>query len=219
MITSGPEFDKFVVEPWMDLEPWIDIEPMFNLLPIPPFYKEKLFLNHPYKILVKFIYKFYPNYKSDEEDKYHKDHTDFYFRILDDYNRYGIAFNSYPKLFPDNKLCVFEDKKYGKPIYKLVNNWHDKKTLLFNNVKTIDLNKHDMGKKPLSITEKLKRNFIKKQTNKKLQVALMDPDVYNNDELFKDVIEKTDKQETLIEKLNHRLSHHGFDDFLRINFD
>ena len=47
----------------------------------------------------------------------------------------------------------------------------------------------------------------------------MDPDVYNNDELFKDVIEKTDKQELLIEKLNHRLSYHGFDDFLRIKIE
>ena len=94
-----------------------------------------------------------------------------------------------------------------------------KKTLLFNNVKAIDLNKLYIREKPLSINEKLKRNFIKKQTNKKLQVVLLDPDVYNNDELFKDVIEKTDKQELLIKKLNHRLSFHGFDDFLRIRID
>ena len=206
MITSGPEFDKFVVEPWMDLEPL----PLFKI--------KEIFLDHPYKILLKYIYKFCPSYKSDE-DFYNEDVTEFYFRILDDYNRYGIAFNSYPKLFPDNKLCVFEDKKYGKPIYKLVNNWHIKETLLFNNVKTIDLNNHDRVEKPLSINEKLKRNFIKKQTNKKLQVVLMDPDVYNNDEVFKDVIEKTDRQELLIEKLNHRLSFHGFDDFLRIKFN
>ena len=99
MITIGPEIDKFVVEPWMELEPL----PLFKI--------KEIFLDHPYKILLKYLYKFYPNYKSDEDDNYHEDVTKLYFRILDDYNRYGIAFNSYPKLFPDNKLCVFEDKK------------------------------------------------------------------------------------------------------------
>ena len=48
---------------------------------------------------------------------------------------------------------------------------------------------------------------------------MMDPDVYNNDELFKDAIEGTYKQKFLIEKFNHRMSFHGFDDFLRIKFD
>ena len=213
MITSGLEFDKFVVEPWMELEALNKFKTL-HLFKI-----KKIIIDHPYKILLKHIYKYCPDYKTDEEDEAYKDVTDFYFRILDDYNRYGIAFNRYPNLFPDNKLYVFEDKKNGKPFYKLVNNWHNKKTLLFNNVKTIDLNEHDGGEKPLSINEKLKRIFIKKQTNKKLQVALMDPDVYNNPELFNDVKEKTAKQELLIEKLDNRLYHLGFEDFLRINFD
>ena len=67
-----------------------------------------------------------------------------------------------------------------------------KKTLLFNKVKKIDLNEYDSGEKIISEKEKEKRNFIKEQTNKYLQVAMMDPDVYNNDELFKDLMMKSD---------------------------
>ena len=48
---------------------------------------------------------------------------------------------------------------------------------------------------------------------------MMDPDIYNNPELFKDAIEREEKQELLIEKFNHRMSWHGFEDFLKIKFD
>ena len=72
--------------------------------------------------------------------------------MLDDYNRYGIAFVRKYELFPDNKLCV--KKGFLQPGYYLVKNHYDKKTLLFNNVKTIDLNEHDSGEKPLTEEEK-----------------------------------------------------------------
>ena len=101
----------------------------------------------------------------------------------------------------------------------MVNNSENKKNVLFNNVKTIDLNKHDSGEKPLSEEEKQKRNFIKKQKNKKLQVAMMDPNVYNNRELFEDAIERLGTQKLLIEKFNHRMTWHGYEDFLRIKID
>ena len=120
---------------------------------------------------------------------------------------------------PDNKLGVFKYKECGKPHYYLVRNNYNRKILLFNNVKTIDLNVHDRGKKPLTEEEKQKRDIIKKQTNKKLQVAMMDPDVYNNRELFEDAIERLGSQKLLIEKFNHRMTWHGFADFLRIKFD
>ena len=90
-----------------------------------------------------------------------EDITDFYFKMLDDYNRYGIAFDHLFNILPDNKLGVFEDEEKGKPVYYLVDNWCDKKILLFNNVKTIDLHKHDRGEKPLTEEEKQKRNLIK----------------------------------------------------------
>ena len=118
-----------------------------------------------------------------------------------------------------------------------------KKTLLFNKVKKIDLNVHDTVKKPLSEEEKQKRKFIKEQKNKYLQIAMMDPDVYNNDELFKDLMRKSDdynadledyfslmyidekhdeyfkkrykKQIDMVKKLNYRINE-GNDDYLGI---
>ena len=211
MIIFSPEFDKFVVEPWMKLEPF------------DPKLIKKITLNHPYKVLLWSLEKYYPSYhgkemNADPDCDGYEDVTDFYFSLLDDFFRYGIAFDRYHELFPDNTLGVFEYEDWGKHEYHLVKNWIDKKTLLFNKVKTIDLNEHDTGEKPLSEKEKEKRDLIKKQTNKKLQVVIMDPDVYNNDEYFKVVIERKGPQEFLIEKFNNRMWG-GFDDFLRINFD
>ena len=168
MIIYSHELNEFVVEPWMELKPFD-----------PKLIKEIIY-NHPYKILLKILYKYYPSYSSgkgnDANPKYagYDDNiVEFYFRMLDDYNRYGIAFERENELFPDNKLGVIEYEKFGKHNYYLVNNSENKKILLFNNVKTIDLNKHDSGEKPLSEEEKQKRNFIKKQKNKKLQVAMI----------------------------------------------
>ena len=156
----------------------------------------------------------------DANPKYdgYEDVTDLYFKMFDDYNRYGIAFQRKYELFPDNKLGVLEDKEFGKTDYYLVNDY-EKKVLLFNKVKTIDLNEHDTGEKPLSEWEKFKRDLIKKITNKKLQVALMDPYIYNYDEYFKYVLENKSLQKNLIKKFNRRISYDGLDDFFKINFD
>ena len=214
MILGSLELDEFVVEPWMELEPF-DTKLIKKKQP-----------NHPYKILLSVFYKYNPSYNSGKgndanpnRDGYDDNVTDFYFRILDDYNRYGIAFQRKYELFPDNKLGVFEYGKWGKDKYHLVTKNEDKKVLLFNNVKTIDLNEHDSGEKPLSEEEKKKRDLIKKQTNKKLQVVLMDPDVYNDNILFNYLIGYPGRQKRFIEKFNHRMSRHGIEDFLKINFD
>ena len=214
MILGSKELDNFVVEPWMELKPF------------DPKLIKKLNLNHPYKILIRILYKYYPNYSDSKEndanpdyDGYNDNVVDSYFKMLDDYNRYGIAFDRTFELLPNNKLGVIEYVNFGKTGYYLINNRYDKKILLFNKVKTINLHDHDRGEKPLTDEEKLKRDLIKKQINKKLQVALMDPDVYNNDEVFKDAIERTGMQKLLIKKFNHRMTYHGFDDFLRIKFD
>ena len=163
MIIGSLELDEFVVEPWMELKP-------FDTKLI-----KKILRNHPYKILLWILYKYYPSYSctpekndADPDCDGYEDVTDFYFKMLDDYNRYGIAFKRKYELFPDNKLGVIEYEDFGKREYHLVENRYNKKTLLFNNVKTIDLNEHDKGKKPLSEDEKKKRDLIKKQTNKKL---------------------------------------------------
>ena len=179
-----------------------------KLEPFDPKLIKKISRNHPYKILLRILYKYYPSYNTgkgnDANPKYdgYKDNiVDLYFRMLDDYNRYGIAFERESELFPGNKLGVLKDEDFGKPHYYLVRNKYNKKILLFNKVKTINLNDHDRGKKPLSEEEKQKRDIIKKQTNKKLQVAMMDPDIYNNSELFKVEIERPDIQKLLIKKI------------------
>ena len=192
MITGDPELG-------------IEIEPFDSKL------IKEIFLNHPYKILLFHLNKNPPNFSRWEDE----DINDFYFKMLDDYSRYGIAFDRKYELFPDNNLYVIENKdkniKYNLNIYSrkesnesenkngdnrikymLVSKGYDKKTLLFNKVKKMDLNDYDSGKKPLSDEEKTKRDFIRKQKNKYLQIAMMDPDVYNNDKLFKELMMDSD---------------------------
>ena len=211
MILGSRELDEFIVEPWMELE-------LFD-----PKLIKKIKMSHPYKLLLFFLYKYYPSYScsskkndADPDQQGYEDVTDFYFQLLDDYNRYGIAFDSEWELFPDNKLGVLEEEDFGKSIYSLVNNRYDKKTLLFNKIKTIDLNELDKGKIPFSEEEKQKRDLIKNQTNKKLQVALMDPDVYRNIDLMKHAI-KTSVY--YIEKFNHRMTWWGIKEFSNLEFD
>ena len=112
MITTGPELDKFVVEPWMEIEPFH-----------PKLIKE-IFLNHPYKILLHHLNKHPPNYSKWED----KDINDFYFQMLDDYNRYGISFDRRLSLFPDNNLYVIKNKILFDSKYKFLSNYpYDKK--------------------------------------------------------------------------------------------
>ena len=122
MITRGPEFDKFVVEPWMKIEPFD-----------PKLFKE-IGLNHPYKILLSYLYKHPPNYSRwDDEDI-----NDFYFSKLDDFNRYGISFIREINLFPGNILYVEENdlsKKnfiyFGKYEFTGYDDKYDKKNSSF----------------------------------------------------------------------------------------
>ena len=241
MILSSLELNEFIVEPWMELESF------------DPKLIKKIQPNHPYKILLWLFYKYNPSYSNWNENDanpdcqgYNDDVVDFYFRMLDDYNRYGIAFYRDWNLFPDNKLGVFEEKDFGKSFYSLIDYYDkketlllnkvktmvlkefgsgkkplseeekQKKTLLFNKVKTIDLKEYDRGKKPLSEEEIQKRDIIKKQSNKKLQVALMDPDVYRSIELMKHAIKKSGYY---IEKFNHRMTWWGIKEFKKIEFD
>ena len=153
---------------------------------------KEIFLNHPFKIILFYLRKHLPygSYFSDEVDI-----TDLYFKLLDDYNRYGIAFEREFELFPDNILYVIENDNSQEHVYHFHSKYnllskgnYDKKTLLFNKVKKIDLNKYDKGEKPLSDFEKEKRKCIKEQKNKYLQIAMMDPKFYNNDELFENLM-------------------------------
>ena len=223
MITSGPEFDNFEVKPGMELESFDMNE------------KDEIFLNHPFKILMFYLRK-HPPYYSRWNDV---DLCDFYFEMLDNYNKYGISFKRKDDIYGFNCLFVIENDNSKKDHeirfkskYKFIStNQRDFKTLLFNKVKKINLLELDKEsespfvsedsildiirfpdaverinlKKPASeweLLEKIKsiekkykitqweyfkRKTIREQKNKYLQVALMDPKVYNNDELFKEL--------------------------------
>ena len=227
MITSGPEFDNFEVKPGLKLE-------SFDMKQ-----KDEIFLNHPFKILMLYLGKHPPYYSRWDGI----DLCDFYFEMLDDYNKYGISFRRKDNICGfDNCLYVVENDNSKKDHeirfkskYNIISvNHFDLKTLLFNKVKKInldELNKESESpsspilsedsifekipflkpserinlKKPAlewellekirSINNKnkiteweyIKRKTIKEQKNKYLQVALMDPKVYNNDELFEEL--------------------------------
>ena len=231
MIIEGPEFDNFVVEPGMELE-------SFDMKQ-----KDELFLNHPFKILMFYLGKHPPYYSRWDGI----DLCDFYFKMLDDYNRYGISFRREDNVYDlDNCLYVKENDNLKKDKWELhfkskyfllYRNSYNLKTLLFNKVKKINLDEYDrenkVFKKPsspvlfegnifgglefiepskrvnikktpseweflekinldkenkISEWEFIKRKAIKKQKNKYLQVALMDPKIYNNESFFEYLI-------------------------------
>ena len=115
MITSGPEIDQFVVEPGMEIEPF------------DPKLKKEIFLNHPYKILLHYLEKHPPNYSRWENE----DINDFYFKMLDDYNRYGVSFKRESQLFSDNNLYVIKNDNSKKSKFEL--HFDSKYDLLFIN--------------------------------------------------------------------------------------
>ena len=184
IINSGSKFDNFEISPEKELE-------SFDMRQI-----KEIFLNHPFKNLL-FYLRETPPYECAEKGI---DLSDYYFSMLDDFNRFGISFERLLNVFPNNTLYVQENddsKKHKKQLhfkskYNLIlNDYHfknDKKTLLFNKVKKIDLNKYDRGEKPLSDMEIKKRKAIKDQKNVYLQIAMMDPNVYNNDIFFESII-------------------------------
>ena len=211
MILGSQKLDEFIVEPWMELESF------------DPKLIKKIQPNHPYKLFLWILYKYYPSYNGwndndakPDSDGYDDNVIDFYFELLDDYYRYGITFERDWNLLQDGKLGVLEEKDFGKKVYSLILNYYKRKTLLFNKIKTIDLKKFDRGDVPIIEEQKQKRDLIKKQTNKKLQVALMDPDVYRNIELIKLAIKNSDYH---VKKFNHRMTWMGIREFSKINFD
>ena len=211
MILGSRELDEFIVDPSMKLEP-------FNQKLI-----KKIQPNHPYKLLLWILYKYNLSYNgwNDNDakpgyDGYDDNVVDFYFSLLDDYNRYGVTFDRNWNILPDGKLGVLEEENCEKKIYSLIVNYYKKKTMLFNKIKTIDLKELDRGDMPILEEEKQKRDLIKKQTNKKLQVALMDPDVYRSIELMKLIIESP---YTDIKKFNNRMTWDGIREFSKIEFD
>ena len=125
------------------------------------------------------VYKYYASY-DDEID---------YFQLLDRYYRYGITYEDsdlYPEEFfgfgvPfNNKLYVYEDFIKNYQFRYILKNRYDLKQLLFNDVKTINLDDADNGPITLSEVEKWKRKVINKQTDRKTKLRLLDPNIYHS---------------------------------------
>ena len=161
MILVSPELDEFNPSNW-ELKP-------FDLK-----MKNDLARNHPYQRFMFLVHKYYASYDDEVEGEmlYEID----YFQLLDRYYRYGITFEDsdlYPEEFfgfgvPfNNKLYVYEDFIKNYQFRYVLKNRYDLKQLLFNDVKTINLDDADNGPITLSEVEKCKRKVINKQTDRK----------------------------------------------------
>ena len=149
------------------------------------------FLEHPYNILLSYLKK------GDKDDNYEfllldNKRIDDYFQMLDDYNRFGISFSRKDDLFPNNKLYVEKDESEDEVRYFLT--YNDFKITGSSYLRKITLDDYVKGEKSLTKKEKQKREFIKKQTNKKLQIIMMNPDFYEYDKLFFKIIELFDRK-------------------------
>ena len=174
MILVSPELDEFNPSNW-ELKP-------FDLK-----MKNDLARNHPYQRTMFLVYKYYASYDDEVEGEilYEID----YFQLLDRYYRYGITFEDsdlYPEEFfgfgvPfNNKLYVYEDFIKNYQFRYILKNRYDLKQLLFNDVKTINLDDADNGPITLSEVEKWKRKVINKQTDRKTKLRLLDPNIYHS---------------------------------------
>ena len=90
-------------------------------------------VNHPYQKIMILVYKYYCPYVDgfpgdilNEVD---------YFKVLDNYYRYGISFQKKHELYPENVLYVHEDFKENPSFIYIVGNNYNLKQLLFNDVK------------------------------------------------------------------------------------
>ena len=124
--------------------------------------EKEIFFVHPFKNLILYLKTKYTPFDCIEKGI---DLCDFYFSLLDDYNKFDIIC--------ERPLNTFLDNTFIQEI---------------NKVKKINLNKLDKEKKPLSNWELKKRKAIKEQKNVYLQIAMMHPNVYNNDKFFEDSI-------------------------------
>ena len=119
--------------------------------------------------------------------------------------------------FFGNKLYIREtnnQKKYrmeektGKNIVII-----DKSYPYDNKFYEINLDDYDTGENPFSEEEKEKIEIIKSQKNKKLQLAMLDPDIFEYKKSINLAANNPKFQKILIERFNWRMTEIGQDDF------
>ena len=154
-----------------------------NKFIIPPDFKFKPFdlklintlaRNHPFQHLVFMLYKYSADFLENEE--YDNDpYLDAdYFILLDRYCRYGVTFENSNIFY---KLYVFEDFEENPPFRYILRNRYDFKQLVFNDVKSINLDDLDNGLINHSKIEKWKRKVIKNRKDRRTKLNLLDPNI------------------------------------------
>ena len=140
---------------------------------------DKINLNHPFKILISYILL----NKNKRNIKYINKlsiNFDFgYFKLLDNFNRYNIAFDPNYHLVIEDKLFLYKFKEDYNIILK-----KEKFRRPVDSVYFICLSDIDKGEKELTKLEKWKREVIKNKVKLKDQLSLINPYVYNNINLF-----------------------------------
>ena len=151
MITCSDELTAFRPKNW-ERKP-------FNLK-----YINDISMIYPYQKNIFILYK----YHGLDDIKL----LDSYVKLLDRYYRYGIGFMD-DEIYFGNSLFV---ERY------LVDNGfrYELKILLFNKVKRIRLKDIDKGKVSISKIEKWKRKVVNRQTDDKIKLKLLHPNVYHS---------------------------------------
>ena len=140
---------------------------------------DKINLNRPFKMLISYIL-FYRSKNNKKNINTLRINFDFdYFKLLDNFNRYNIAFDPNYHLVIEDKLFLYKDKEDYDIILK-----KEKFRLHFDSVYFICLSDIDKGEKELTKLEKWKREVIKNKVKLKNQLSLINPYVYNNINLF-----------------------------------
>ena len=136
--------------------------------------------------------------------------------MLKNCKKYKICFQEY-HLFFGNKLYIREtnnqknyrmEEKTGKNIVII-----DKSYPYDNKFYEINLDDYDTGENPFSEEEKEKIEIIKSQKNKKLQLAMLDPDIFEYKKSINLAANNPKFQKILIERFNWRMTEIGQDDF------
>ena len=100
------------------------------------------------------------------------------------------------------------EEKTGKNIVII-----DKSYPYDNKFYEINLDDYDTGENPFSEEEKEKIEIIKSQKNKKLQLAMLDPDIFEYKESINLAANDPKFQKILIERFNWRMTQMGQDVF------
>ena len=136
---------------------------------------DKINLNHPFKILISYILV-NTNKRNIKYINKLRINFDFdYFKLLDNFNRYNIAFDPNYHLVIEDKLFLYKFKEDYNIILKKEKFRRHASCVYF-----ICLSDIDKGEKELTKLDKWKREVIENKVKLKDQLSLINPYVYNN---------------------------------------